>query len=183
MSKGGFGQAAWSDCISKASLYLFSSPRASTPSAGTGNPRNHSKRREDISLAEFTTYLSVEKVSKSTTNSKLNTKYNSGLIDPTALRMGFRISSYIFQVRTKLDLPVLSVPHELGEGGKVHGDDGEAAAEHVDDLHREVEAGAGGVEADAQVCRGQEPRVVLRLEPRGHHLDASPVLLPDDLLQ
>ena len=77
----------------------------------------------------------------------------------------------------------MSVSHELWKGGEVHRDDGKAAAEHVDDLHGQVEAGAGGVEADAQVCRGQEPRVVLRLEPWGHHLDASPVLLPDDLLQ
>ena len=42
----------------RASFYLKPSPRASTPSTGTGNPRNHSRRREDISLAEFTTYLS-----------------------------------------------------------------------------------------------------------------------------
>ena len=97
--------------------------------------------------------------------------------------MDFRIGSYIFEVRIKFDLPVLSVSHELGKCGEAHGDDGEAAAEHVDDLHRQVEAGAGGVEADAQVGRGQQPRVVLRLEPRGHHLDASPLLLPDDLLQ
>ena len=82
-----------------------------------------------------------------------------------------------------LDLPVMSVSHELGKRREVHGDDGEAAAEHVDHLHREVEAGAGGVEADAQVGGGQQPRVVLGLQPRSHHLDAFPLLLPDDLLQ
>lgn len=48
--------------------------------------------------------------------------------------------------------------------------DGQAAAEHVDHFHRQVEVGGGSVETDAKVSRGQESRVVSSLKPQRHHL-------------
>ena len=71
------------------------------------------------------------------------------------------------------DEAVGAVDDELGEAVEADGADGEAAAVHVEHLHREVEPRRRRVQADAEVGGAEEPRVVCRVEPHRAHGDVA----------
>ena len=56
-------------------------------------------------------------------------------------------------VRVVKHEPVVSVPNQFREAAEIEGTDWETAAEHIDNLHGEVQPTGGGVQADAHVSR------------------------------
>ena len=63
-----------------------------------------------------------------------------------------------------------------GRRGVVYGECGESRAEHVDQLHGQVESRGAPVQTDAQIARAQQSRVLRRAQPRGRYAHVTPLL-------